>query len=104
MRPITRRQALQLGGLGVASLAIGTSGLLWQRGSRLDPVTGSDLTEPEVLRSREGLLQVRLEAAQGQITVAGREATVYGYNGNLPGPTLRLHPGDRVQVLSLIHI
>lgn len=98
MRPITRRQALQLGGLGVASLAIGTSGLLWQRGSRLDPVTGSDLTEPEVLRSREGLLQVRLEAAQGQITVAGREATVYGYNGNLPGPTLRLHPGDRVQV------
>ncbi|WP_278255467.1 multicopper oxidase domain-containing protein [Nocardioides convexus] len=51
-----------------------------------------------MLRSRGGLLQVRLEAAQGQITVAGREATVYGYNASLPGPTLRLHPGDRLQV------
>lgn len=98
MRPITRRQALQLGGLGVASLAIGASGLVWQRGSRLDPVTGADLTEPEVLRSRDGFLQVRLEAAESRLSVAGREATVYGYNASLPGPTLRLRPGDRLQV------
>ncbi len=98
MRPITRRHALQLGGLGVASLAIGTTGLVWQRGSRLVPVTGSDLTEPEVLRSRGGLLQVRLEAAESRISVAGRNATVYGYNASLPGPTLRLRPGDRLQV------
>jgi FtsP/CotA-like multicopper oxidase with cupredoxin domain len=98
VRPITRRQALQLGGLGGASIAIGTAGLVWERGSRLDPVTGSDLTEPEVLRSRDGLLRVRLEAAESRIRVAGRDATVYGYNGNLPGPTLRLSPGNRLQV------
>ena len=98
MRPITRRQALQLGGLGIASIVIGTTGSLWQRGSRLDPVTGSDLTEPELLRSRDGLLQVRLEAAESRISVAGRKATVYGYNATLPGPTLRLRPGDRLQV------
>ena len=98
MRPITRRQALQLGGLGTASLAIGVTGLVWQRGSRLDPVTGADLTEPEVLRSRDGLLEVRLEAAESRLSVAGRNATVYGYNATLPGPTLRLRPGDRLQV------
>ncbi len=98
MRPITRRQALQLGGLGIASLAIGTTGLVWQRGSRLDPLTGADLTEPEVLSSRDGLLQVRLEAAESRLSVASREATVYGYNASLPGPTLRLRPGDRLQV------
>ena len=98
MRPITRRQALQLGGLGIASIAIGTTGLVWQRGSRLDPVTGADLTEAEVLRSRDGLLQVRLVAAESRLNVAGRDATVYGYNASLPGPTLRLRPGDRLQV------
>lgn len=98
MRAISRRQALQLGGLGVASLAIGATGLVWQRGSRLDPVTGADLGEPEVLRSRDGRLQVRLEAAESRLSVAGREATVYGYNASLPGPTLRLRAGDRLQV------
>ena len=98
MRPITRRQALQLGGLGLASVAVGATGLVWQHGSRLDPVTGADLMEPEVLRSRDGLLQVRLEAAESRLSVAGREATVYGYNASLPGPTLRLRPGDRLQV------
>lgn len=98
MQPLSRRLALQLGGLGVASIAIGTTGLVWQRGSRLDPVTGAELIDPEVLRSRDGLLQVRLEAAESRLSLAGREATVYGYNAGLPGPTLRLRPGDRLQV------
>jgi FtsP/CotA-like multicopper oxidase with cupredoxin domain len=30
--------------------------------------------------------------------VAGREATVLRYNGQLPGPTLHVQPGDLLQV------
>ena len=56
-------------------------------------VAGELFTEPEVLRSTGGLLEVRLEAALGKHEVAGREATTLGYNGGVPGPTLRLRPG-----------
>ena len=43
-------------------------------------------------------LQVRLEAAQGSVRVAGRAATALAYNGGLPGPPLHLQPGDRLRV------
>ena len=98
MRPVSRRSALQLGGLGLLSAAVGGTGLLWPQGSPFPSATGGKLTEPDTLRSAEGLLQVRLEAAEGPVTVSGRKATVLRYNGSLPGPTLRLRPGDRLQV------
>ena len=98
MRPISRRLALQLGGVGLLSAAVGAAGLAWPRASLLDPAAGGQLSEPETLRSDSGLLQVRLEAIHGPLAIAGREATAMGYNGSLPGPTLRLQPGDRLQV------
>jgi FtsP/CotA-like multicopper oxidase with cupredoxin domain len=98
VRPISRRRALQLAGLGLLSAAAGGTGLAWPRGSLLEPVAGGQLSEPETLHSADGLLRVRLEAAAGPLPVAGRQVTAYGYNGGLPGPTLRLRPGDRLQV------
>jgi FtsP/CotA-like multicopper oxidase with cupredoxin domain len=98
MRPVSRRSALQLGGLGLLSAAVGGTGLLWPQGAPFPSATGGKLTEPDTLRSAEGVLQVRLEAAEGPVTVSGRKATVLRYNGSLPGPTLRLRPGDRLQV------
>lgn len=98
MRPISRRRALQLGGTGLLAVAVGGTGLLTSSGSRLSTVTGARLIEPKTLRSADGGLQVRLEAAAGSWPVAGREATVYGYNGGVPGPTLRVRPGDRLQI------
>jgi FtsP/CotA-like multicopper oxidase with cupredoxin domain len=98
VRPISRRRFLQLGGVGLLSAAVGGTGLALSGEARLDPQAGAQLTEPETLRSTDGLLRVRLEAAEGPLTVAGRQATAYGYNGSLPGPTLRLRPGDRLQV------
>jgi len=52
--------------------------------------------------STGGALQVRLEAAEGPVRVAGRTATTPGYNGAVPGPTLHLQPGDwlRVQLVN----
>ena len=98
MRPISRRRALQLGGLGLLSAAVGSTGLAWPREGLLEAGAGGQPAEVETLRSQGGLLRVRLEAAEGPLTIAGRRATAYGYNGSLPGPTLRLRPGDRLQV------
>ncbi len=99
MQPIDRRTALTLGGLGLLSTAVGASGLLWQRSpSMLDTQMGAALTEPSVLRSEAGSLDVRLEAASGSHRVGGRKATTLGYNGGLPGPTLRLRAGDTLRI------
>lgn len=104
MRPISRRRAVQLSALGLLSTAAGASGLAWQRQSSLSPVLGAAFSEPSTVRSANGLLRLRLEAREGFLTVAGHQVVAYGYNGSLPGPTLRLRPGDRLQVQLVNHL
>ena len=99
MKPISRRQALQLGavgGLGVAIGGIGLSrtGLPW--GGRV--ADGDLLVEPEVLRSSGGLLQVDLVAARREVTIAGRQVQALTYGGTLPGRTWWVRPGDTIEV------
>ncbi len=98
MRPISRRHALQLGGLGLAGTIVGGVGLARHITSRFDPAGGAALIEPQVLRSTGGELDARLEAAARRVHMAGREATTLSYNGGVPGPTLHLQPGDRLRV------
>lgn len=98
MKPVSRRRALQLGGLGLASTVIGGLGLTRQTVSSFAPATGGALVEPVLLRSTGGQLQVRLVAAEGAVHIAGRDAITLGYNGGLPGPTLHLQPGDRLRI------
>ena len=98
MPAISRRNALLLGGLGAAGVAAGGAGLWWTLSSRFSPVTGADLTQPEELRSSNRRLQVRLEAAPGTVQLGGRQASALGYNGRIPGPTLRLRGGDVLSV------
>ena len=99
MKPISRRTALTMGGVGLLSTVVGGTGL-WREvtATGLDPVSGGDFTEPEVLRSRDGGLDVRLEAAMGTHEIAGRRATTLGFNGGVPGPTLRLRAGDTLRI------
>ena len=99
MKPISRRAVLTMGGLGLVSTAVGGTGL-WRElnPSVLDPAAGGSFTEPQMLRSQGGRLEVRLEAALGTHQVAGREARTMGYNGGVPGPTLRLRPGDTLRL------
>ena len=101
-RPISRRSALLLGGLGAAGTAAGGAGLWWTLASRptsrTAPETGAELSQPSELRSAGGRLEVRLDAGPGQFQLAGRQARALGYNGGIPGPTLRLRPGDVLSV------
>jgi FtsP/CotA-like multicopper oxidase with cupredoxin domain len=62
------------------------------------PAGGGPLAEPPTLSSVAGVLRARLEVAETTVTVAGRRARLLTYNGTVPGPTLRLRPGDRLQV------
>jgi FtsP/CotA-like multicopper oxidase with cupredoxin domain len=98
MEPISRRRALQLGGLGLTAVATGAVGVAATWPAPSTRVTGTGPAEPPVLRSANGLLEVQLVAAQGRLQVADREATTLSYNGGLPGPTLHLLPGDHLRV------
>lgn len=98
MRTISRREALLLGGLGIAGTAAGAAGLYWTLTSLSGPVTAGELTQPQEERSADGQLHVRLEAGPGQIQLAGRAASAIGYNGGIPGPTLRLRGGDILKI------
>jgi hypothetical protein len=95
-KPISRRRALALLGLGTASVTAGATG--WATGlgapggTRLKPAgTGQTLDQPAVLASRDGLLDVTLTAAPG-VRLAGHDTSAWGYNGTSPGPTLGCGP------------
>ncbi len=103
MQPISRRNVLVLGGIGAAGVLIGGTGLLvgYQSGPAATNVvapSGSTLVEPKILGTSNGVLTVKLTAAEGPARIAGRDASVLSYNGGVPGPTLFVRPGDLLQV------
>ena len=103
MRPISRRDALLLGGLGTAATVAGGAGLWWslastQRTGFPGTAAGPVLRSPAEIRSTDGRLQLMLEAARAPVELGGRMASPLCYNGTLPGPTLRLQPGDELAV------
>ena len=87
-------------GLCAAGIAVGGAGPSGAAG-RVDPPAKpapEELRQPSLLRSADGVLNVRLELTLGRTAVAGRFATLLRYNGEVPGPTLLLRPGDRLSV------
>jgi FtsP/CotA-like multicopper oxidase with cupredoxin domain len=98
MEPITRRHALILGGAGAAAIIAGGTGLAWGWTSGGGQAQGSTLAEPDILRSANGKLTVRLTTTEARVPVAGTQVTAMTYNGTLPGPTLMVRAGDRIAV------
>jgi FtsP/CotA-like multicopper oxidase with cupredoxin domain len=97
-RPISRRRALQLAALGAASVGVGAVGWATTVAGGFRPgQAGQPLVEPEVLASRDGVLQVQLTADAGS-RLAGRDTSALGFNGASPGPTLQVRPGDVLRV------
>jgi len=111
VEPITRRRALQLGALGAAGVVAGGFGLARMVAVEGWPAAGGGpaapggpstagggpaLTSPPEVRSSGGVLRLELEAAPRDVTVAGRRVTMLGYAETIPGPTMRLRPGDRL--------
>ncbi|MGN6446449.1 multicopper oxidase family protein [Amnibacterium sp.] len=102
MSPVTRREALLLGGIGSASVAAGVTGLILTApggAGAPGPVrSGVDFVQPPVRTASRGLLDVDLTAAETSTVIAGRSATVWAFEGGVPGPTLRVRAGDRLRV------
>ncbi len=98
---VTRRQALTVTGIGAATTIVGAVGTWRSFGAGGSALTGSaggtTLTEPDVLTSSNGSLEVTLRAAAG-VTLDGRTTQALGYNGSSPGPSLVVRPGDVLRV------
>ena len=77
---------------------MGGTGLWWTTTGGPGYTGGKNLIEPQVLASRDRVLELDLTAAPTRIEVGGREASVQAFNGSLPGPTLRVAPGDTIRV------
>jgi FtsP/CotA-like multicopper oxidase with cupredoxin domain len=108
-----RRDVLR-GLLGLGTMAIipglaacGDSGTGTTRSSpaaSLTGVTPSDgsasriAPQPTVRSSTNGLLATTLTAANSQLAVLGETIDTMVYEGSLPGPTLRVSPGDTVRI------
>jgi suppressor of ftsI len=96
-RLVGRRELLRLAAGAVTVGAVG-GGLILPRGFTRRAAAAESLVEPEVRASRDGLLDTTLEASVRSLQVAGQAATMALYEGSLPGPTLRVRPGDRLRV------
>lgn len=113
MEPVTRRTFLVLGTVSAAAAVAGGGAFLWgwMQGGELSPPDSTPestelpgkgstatLREPEVLTSTGGRLDLTLTAALTDVMVAGARVRALTYNGSLPGPTLRVRPGDRISL------
>ncbi|WP_458781300.1 multicopper oxidase family protein [Arthrobacter sp. D3-16] len=122
---ISRRQAMQIGGIGIIGafgLAVPLQSVDAKSASRLDPRNMPKpyqraLTIPEVLRPHQTTvdadgstrhhyrIQQKLSSAN---IVPGLSTPILGYNGTFPGPTIKVDQGERItlmmdNVLPLLH-
>ncbi|SNT39969.1 Multicopper oxidase with three cupredoxin domains (includes cell division protein FtsP and spore coat protein CotA) [Streptosporangium subroseum] len=59
---------------------------------------GAPLRDPPQLVSHNGILRARLVVEGRQVDVAGRKLWALTYNGHYMPPTLRIRPGDRLEL------
>lgn len=112
MKPLTRREALVLGSVGMAGVVAGSAGLTWAMNQKAsappnipntlpaeeNSAASSDFFEPEIFKSDAGFLNVHISAAEQKVEIAGNEVQALTYNKGIPGPTLILRPGDLLKV------
>lgn len=60
--------------------------------------TGQPLTEPRRIVTRDGRLDATLTARMSTVRIGGRAVRSQVYNGQFPGPTLVVDPGDELAV------
>jgi suppressor of ftsI len=63
-----------------------------------DDGPGPDIPEPDIVNSRNGVLQVTLTQAPARVTVAGRSFTSNVFNGQYIPPVLKLRRGDWLEL------
>jgi FtsP/CotA-like multicopper oxidase with cupredoxin domain len=59
---------------------------------------GAPLVEPEVRRSSNGVLETTLRMRYAWKHIGGYRLYMRTYEGTIPGPTLRVKPGDTLRI------
>jgi FtsP/CotA-like multicopper oxidase with cupredoxin domain len=57
-----------------------------------------DAVAANTIISRDGVLELSLTAQIGGLSLAGRRASLYSYNGSVPGPRLEIRSGDHLRI------
>ena len=96
MIKLNRRQFIALG-IGGAGVAIAGN---WLRQETIlsQPVPQSSVDLTPIYQSNDGLLELDLEARERIVELAGRQASLLTYNGQIPAPRLEAKPGDKVRI------
>lgn len=79
----------------------GTGGMMRRTGSFIDPPAGGLFKDPlpmPDLSKKPGLVEISLEVGWRTVTVEGQQANLLTYNGQFPGPTIRVNRGDLLRV------
>lgn len=106
-RTLSRRQLLAGGGIAGAAVLAGcasesasteASATTSATPSATTPPAPSLVPQPEVRRSADGVLATTLTCQSGPVDVGGRQLDGHTYEAATPGPTLRLDPGDSLQI------
>lgn len=84
--------------LGARWLAFGCLACLWTAPGLFG--AGVDLfsAPPLSIESSNGVLNADLVVKYTNLTINGRDVHLRTYNGRIPGPTLRAHPGDTLNI------
>jgi suppressor of ftsI len=93
---------LLLSNTGTTSFLIQKQAFGLENQSQSTPFPGMNFAKPIDVWSKNGVLNTTLVVDSQAGTVDGKPFTAMLYNGSLPGPTLHVYPGDRLE-LNLIN-
>lgn len=93
----SRRNVLRLGwALGAGSVL--STGLYGFGGGGGQAAAGETFTEPQLLTSANGLLDITLTLSYSQTTINGKQVKVRTMNSSIPAPTLCVNAGDTLRI------
>lgn len=95
MQPLNRRQFLRLSGASAGAVLLSQC----SSGSTTEQTITKNLpVGAKRLTSKNGKLNVSLDARYSEVNLADRQAKLFNYNGLVPGPRLEVKPGDKVRL------
>ena len=116
LKDIMKKESLSLASFvslaifaGLLVSNIGTTSFLVQKQAfglenqpQSTPFPGMNFSKPKDVWSKDGILRTTLVADYQVGKIDNKTITAMLYNGSLPGPTLHVYPGDRIE-LNLIN-
>lgn len=80
-------------GTGVVAVGAGVTYYLNQSGNK-----AGSFVVPEIIASKKGVLEASLELSTVSKQLGNAKVNMLAYNGTVPGPTIKVRPGDKVKL------